>query len=104
MSQEIFSPGYISARAIQDVFTYRLSQLQHELLPPGTPQRRLIIEWVDALRVELLSKADNMPQAKAQRKPQPKVAPRGAAESDGDELVPDSRDAYNAYVARNRRT
>ena len=97
---DIFSPGFLSGRAIQDVFTEKMSQLQHEILPLGTPNRRQIIEFVDGIRVRLLGRCEALPQPKAKAKPQPKALEKTA---DGELPPPDSRADYDAYVARHRR-
>lgn len=99
LNEELWSPGFITGRKIQDAMAFGALQLK-DMLPMEMYNRRHVMDWFDDLRHKLLAACEQSqpaPRAPAGGSPSPNRASANAPEQ-----IPDSRQQYNEYAQRHR--
>lgn len=58
MSSAIDNMGFITLDELQDAFTYEMDEIERDIAVNGMPSNpRVLIEWVDGLRMQCLKRA-----------------------------------------------
>lgn len=92
--------GFVSLDEIQNVFTYELAEIEQDLLRQGVPaNHRVIVEWIDGIKLKLMSRAKDNLQKYLTTNPEVKKEMRDERAA---KEAAETRIAWDQRVARNR--
>jgi hypothetical protein len=100
MSSAIDQMGFVTIDEVQDAFVYEMNVIQQDLAVNGIPaNEKIIIEWIDGIRLQVLKRAQSNLQAYIQNNPHVRQEIREERELKD---VGDARLEYLDRVKKNR--